>query len=450
MRCIISTASRGYRPMAVSPESMQASAPSRIALATSVTSARVGSRDCCMLSSICVAMITGLRWRLQTAMISFWTTATRAMSISTPRSPRATITPSAASTISCELIQRLGLLDLGDHLGRCVVRLEQRLQLADLGRRADEAQTEEVDADVGRPDRVVQIVGPERGHAELHARQIDPLATTDQPGLHHATPGPVGPLLLDDQRDGAVGQHDAVAGGQFVDQRFIGGGQVAGPRGLGVGARVSSPLRRAIQRTSGATAGLSSGLCRWRIGLANEPQPGARVQGQLAAGQLAQPDLRPGQVGQHGHRLADLGRDPADRRQPLLLLRPVAMGHVQPKDVDASGHQIGQLAFFRTGRPDGSHDLRLRGPQGAEGVVGRHGAASSGVGKWGNEPTPIVDNQPGLNKRATSRLAVAGHESSRCRRRLQSPIRALFRSPSATRVASYNCRNWASDVRAGP
>ena len=45
--------------MAVSPESMQASAPSRMALATSVVSARVGRRECCMLSSICVATITG-------------------------------------------------------------------------------------------------------------------------------------------------------------------------------------------------------------------------------------------------------------------------------------------------------------------------------------------------------------------------------------------------------
>ena len=59
IRRIISTTSRGCWPMAVSPESMQASAPSRMALATSVVSARVGRRECCMLSSICVATITG-------------------------------------------------------------------------------------------------------------------------------------------------------------------------------------------------------------------------------------------------------------------------------------------------------------------------------------------------------------------------------------------------------
>ena len=39
---IMLTASSGYLPLAVSPESMTQSAPSRTALATSETSARVG------------------------------------------------------------------------------------------------------------------------------------------------------------------------------------------------------------------------------------------------------------------------------------------------------------------------------------------------------------------------------------------------------------------------
>ena len=59
MRFIICTVSSGYLPMAVSPESMQASAPSSTALATSVASARLGRSESCMLSSICVAMIAG-------------------------------------------------------------------------------------------------------------------------------------------------------------------------------------------------------------------------------------------------------------------------------------------------------------------------------------------------------------------------------------------------------
>ena len=44
IRFIISTTTTGWSPMAVSPLSIQASAPSRIALATSLASARVGRR----------------------------------------------------------------------------------------------------------------------------------------------------------------------------------------------------------------------------------------------------------------------------------------------------------------------------------------------------------------------------------------------------------------------
>ena len=83
--------------MAVSPESMHASAPSRIAFATSVVSARVGRLECCMLSNICVATITGFWYCWQTRIICFCTIGILATSISTPRSPRATITTSAPS-----------------------------------------------------------------------------------------------------------------------------------------------------------------------------------------------------------------------------------------------------------------------------------------------------------------------------------------------------------------
>ena len=56
----IATASSGYLPMADSPESMTQSVPSRMALATSVDSARVGRRLETMDSSIWVAVMTGL------------------------------------------------------------------------------------------------------------------------------------------------------------------------------------------------------------------------------------------------------------------------------------------------------------------------------------------------------------------------------------------------------
>ena len=55
----IATDSTGYWPTALSWESITASVPSRIALATSVTSARVGREEATIESSIWVAVITG-------------------------------------------------------------------------------------------------------------------------------------------------------------------------------------------------------------------------------------------------------------------------------------------------------------------------------------------------------------------------------------------------------
>ena len=59
MRTIVPTASIGYLPAAVSPESMIASVPSMMAFATSLASARVGRGLRIMESSICVAVMTG-------------------------------------------------------------------------------------------------------------------------------------------------------------------------------------------------------------------------------------------------------------------------------------------------------------------------------------------------------------------------------------------------------
>ena len=103
IRAIISTVSTGNRPVAVSAESMIASAPSKMAVATSLTSARVGRRWSTMDSSIWVATITGTlpsrAWRIT----SFWMTGTSSSGTSTPRSPRATITASTRARMPARL-----------------------------------------------------------------------------------------------------------------------------------------------------------------------------------------------------------------------------------------------------------------------------------------------------------------------------------------------------------
>ena len=60
MRAIVDTTSTGSAPIAVSADSITASVPSNTALATSLTSARVGAGATIIDSSICVAVITGV------------------------------------------------------------------------------------------------------------------------------------------------------------------------------------------------------------------------------------------------------------------------------------------------------------------------------------------------------------------------------------------------------
>src|SRR5437899_2534362 len=79
---------------------MAAEVPSRIAFATSLASARVGSGECTIVSSICVAVITGFPRSSAFWMIRFCTSGTSAGPISTPRSPRATITASVSASTS--------------------------------------------------------------------------------------------------------------------------------------------------------------------------------------------------------------------------------------------------------------------------------------------------------------------------------------------------------------
>ena len=96
--CAISrTVCSGYLPAAVSADSITASVPSSTALATSLTSARVGIGLLIMLSIIWVAVITTLSsWRARRIMC-FCSAGTAALPTSTARSPRATMMPSLAS-----------------------------------------------------------------------------------------------------------------------------------------------------------------------------------------------------------------------------------------------------------------------------------------------------------------------------------------------------------------
>mmetsp|Transcript_3716 Transcript_3716/g.8476 ORF Transcript_3716/g.8476 Transcript_3716/m.8476 type:complete len:232 (+) Transcript_3716:625-1320(+) len=102
---MIVTAFSGNAPAAVSPESITQSVPSSTALATSLASARVGRGRLAMDSSICVAVITGLPIKLHRAIIIFCAKKTFSGGISMPKSPRATMMPSLASTMASKFFR---------------------------------------------------------------------------------------------------------------------------------------------------------------------------------------------------------------------------------------------------------------------------------------------------------------------------------------------------------
>ena len=179
------TDSTGNSPTAVSPESMIALVPSRIAFATSDASARVGSGAWIIDSSICVAVITGLPRSSARRMIRFCSSGTSAAPISTPRSPRATMTRVRLAEDVVERRDRLRLLDLRDHVRRRAGRLDQRLQRLHVGGRADERERDVVDAELERELEVVDVLARQRRDRERDAGQVDALVRGDDAADEH-------------------------------------------------------------------------------------------------------------------------------------------------------------------------------------------------------------------------------------------------------------------------
>merc|ERR1712240_95183 len=94
----------GKSPLAVSPDNITQSAPSRMALATSLASALVGLGFFTIDSSIWVAQMMGLPALLHLAIMAFWAMNTFSVGISMPMSPLATIRPSLQAMISVRFL----------------------------------------------------------------------------------------------------------------------------------------------------------------------------------------------------------------------------------------------------------------------------------------------------------------------------------------------------------
>ena len=201
-----------------------ASVPSRMALATSDASARVGRGLSIMLSSIWVAVITTLPAPLAAAMIRFWSVGTSSVESSTPRSPRATMTPSAASSIVGQVVDGLALLDLGDDGHGPAQGADEGLRFLDVRGLAHEGEGHVVDAILHAEREVAPVFFGERGGRELHSRQVHALAALEQAAVEHAGENALALHALDLELEVAVVEEDAVPRAHVARQGVVGGG----------------------------------------------------------------------------------------------------------------------------------------------------------------------------------------------------------------------------------
>ena len=105
-------------------------------------------------------------------MMRFWIAGTRWTSISTPRSPRATITASVAATIASRCCTACGFSILTTMSAVHFLDCELAPQACDVLRLSHERQRDEIDV-VGvlrRPVEIVQILVGQRFDGEIRAR----------------------------------------------------------------------------------------------------------------------------------------------------------------------------------------------------------------------------------------------------------------------------------------
>ena len=237
-----------------------------------------------------------------------------------------------------EVVDRLPLFDLGDDAGDRAASAEQFLEQLHLHGRPHERQAHELDAHRRGPLGVPPVGSAYRGHGELHAGQIHSLAAANDASLHDAADGMARVSLLDDEADRAVGDHHRVAHGQLVDQGLVGGGELAGPGGRRAADEADVVPLRDVHH---------------------------------AAGQFAEPDLRPREIGQHADGAGERLGNAANAVERFLVLGDRSVSHVEPKHIDTGLHEAANRLFGPrrgTERGDnlGANNLWGRGGDGHE------------------------------------------------------------------------------------
>ena len=187
MRPIVATVWAGYAPTLVSAESITASAPSKTALATSETSARVGRRSETIESSMWVATITGLAACRHRSMARFCTKRNLLQ-----RHLHTEVTAGHHQSVERaddrrQVRNRLGFLEFRHDRHPLADLVHDGVRELDLLGSPDERHGDHVDTEFERELQVLDVLLGQRRNADRNARQRNALVVADGPAVHDLT-----------------------------------------------------------------------------------------------------------------------------------------------------------------------------------------------------------------------------------------------------------------------
>ncbi len=300
---------------------MTASQPSKTAVATSDTSARVGTGAAIIDSSIWVATTTGLPARRAARVICFWMPGTRSSGISTPRSPRATISASLCSTIAARRSTACGFSILARMPARPRANLRTSARSSARWTKDSAIQSTPVLSAASRSERSFGVSAPKE---MVVSGMLTPLRSERwSPTSTMVTTAILG-RLGDAQAHAAIVEQQPVA--DFERREDFRMGQLDARRIAGLG--------RAVE---------------------DEALAERQVDGRLGEGADAQ--LGSLQVDEDADRVAFLGLDRADGRHQLAHEVVAGVAHVDAEHVRARAEQLRDHRLVGRGGSEGGEDL---------------------------------------------------------------------------------------------
>ena len=261
---IVSTVSTGYFPAAVSADSMTASVPSRTALATSETSARVGTGARIIDSIICVAVIVSLLRSRASLIIRFCRPGTAAVAHFDREVAARDHDAVRRIDDLVEVRDRLRALDLRDQQRIAARGAQQLARHVHVFLVLRERDGEVVGGKLGRRLDVLHVLRGQRGRGQSAAHPVDALVVGQRAAHHDARDDPRAVDGLDVEPDQAVVEQQHRAARDVARQLLV----------------VEAGARR---------------VAEFAFGVEDERLPG--LQRDLAVDELADADLRALQVG---------------------------------------------------------------------------------------------------------------------------------------------------------